>query len=51
MPVTDRGGQWGCETLGIPNFLDNRLIDEGKVVSLKRQPPFTPRKISGTRFC
>jgi hypothetical protein len=30
--------------------LDNRLTDGGKVVSLTRQPPFTPRKIPGTHF-
>jgi hypothetical protein len=28
-------------------FLDNRLIDVGKVVSLMRLQPFTPRKIPG----
>jgi hypothetical protein len=26
-------------------FLENRLTDDGKVVSLTRQPPFRPRKI------
>jgi hypothetical protein len=35
-----------------PTFsLDNRLTDGGKVVSLTRQPLFTPRKIPGTHFC
>jgi hypothetical protein len=28
--------------LKFPHFLDNRLIDGGKVVSLTRRPPFTP---------
>jgi hypothetical protein len=29
-----------------PHFLDKRLTDGGKVVSLTRRPPFKPRKIS-----
>jgi hypothetical protein len=32
-------------------FLDNRLTDGSEVVSLKRRPPFTPRKIRDTHFC
>jgi hypothetical protein len=51
VPVTDRGGPYGCETSRLPYFLDNRLSDGGEVVSLTRQPPFTPRKIPGTHFC
>jgi hypothetical protein len=51
IPVTGRGGPLGCETLRLPYFLDNRLTDGGKVVSLTRRPPFTPRKIPGTHFC
>jgi hypothetical protein len=31
--------------LRFPYFLDNRLIDGGKVVSLTRLPPFTPKNI------
>jgi hypothetical protein len=34
-----------------PHFLDNRLTDGVKVVSLIHRPPFTPRKIPGTHFC
>jgi hypothetical protein len=35
-----------------PTFsLDIRLTDGGKVVSLTRLPPFTPKKIPGTHFC
>jgi hypothetical protein len=30
---------------------DSRLTDGGVVVSLTRQPPFTPLKIPGTHFC
>jgi hypothetical protein len=41
----------GCETSRLPHFPDNRLTDEGEVVSLTRRPPFTPRKFSGTHFC
>jgi hypothetical protein len=33
------------EMLRFPHFLDNRLIDGGKVVSLT---PFTPKNIPGT---
>jgi hypothetical protein len=33
IPVTGRGGLWGCEMLRIPHCLDNRLINGGKVVS------------------
>jgi hypothetical protein len=50
IPVTDRGGPWGCETSRFPHFLDSQLTDGGEVVSLMRWPPFTPRKISGTHF-
>jgi hypothetical protein len=31
--------------------LDNRLKDGSESVSLTCQPPFSPRKISGTHFC
>jgi hypothetical protein len=34
-----------------PHFLDCRLTHGGEVVSLKRGPLFTPRKIPGTHFC
>jgi hypothetical protein len=29
----------------IPHFLDNRIADDGEVVSLKRRPLFTSEKI------
>jgi hypothetical protein len=45
--VTGREG----ETLRFPYFLNNWLTDDGEVVSLTSQPPFTPRKIRGTHFC
>jgi hypothetical protein len=51
IPVTGRGGPWACDTSRLPQFLDSRLTDGGEVVSLTRQPPFTPMKISGTHFC
>jgi hypothetical protein len=44
IPVTGRGGPWGCETSRFPYFLDNRLTDGGEVVSLSRRPPFTPQE-------
>jgi hypothetical protein len=42
IPVTSRGSPLGCETSRLPQFLDNRLTDGGKVVSLKRRPPLPP---------
>jgi hypothetical protein len=51
IPVTGRGGPQGCETSWLPHFLDNRRTDGGKVVSLTRRPPLTPRKIPGAHFC
>jgi hypothetical protein len=37
IPVTGRGGPYGCETSTFPYFLDNRLTDGGEVVSLTPQ--------------
>jgi hypothetical protein len=51
IPVTGHGGRLGCETSGLPHFLDNRLIDGGEAVCLTTRPPFTTRKIPGTHFC
>jgi hypothetical protein len=34
IPVTGRGGLYGCEMLRIPHSLDNRLTDGGKIVCL-----------------
>jgi hypothetical protein len=42
IPVTDRGGPYGCKTSRLPHFADNRLTDGGKVVSLMRRPSFNP---------
>jgi hypothetical protein len=46
---------WGVSVLvamkRFPHFLDSRLIDGGKVVSVMRRPPFTLRNIPGTHFC
>jgi hypothetical protein len=51
IPVTGREGPQCSETSKIPHFLDNRLTNGGKIVSLTRRPPFTPRNIPGTHFC
>jgi hypothetical protein len=40
----------GLREIEAPTFSEIRLIDGGKVVSLKRRPLFTPKKISGTHF-
>jgi hypothetical protein len=42
IPVTNRGGPYGCETSRLPHFLDNRLTDGSEVVSLKRRPRLYP---------
>jgi hypothetical protein len=44
------GDPYGCETLRLPYFLDNRLTDGGEVISFTRRLPFIPRKIPGTHF-
>jgi hypothetical protein len=49
--VTGRGGPLGCDMSRLPHFLDNRLTDDGEVVSLMRRPLFTPRKIPDTHLC
>jgi hypothetical protein len=50
MPVPDHGGPKGCEMLRVPQYLDNRLTDGGKVVSLTRRPPFTSQEGSWYSF-
>jgi hypothetical protein len=44
IPVPGHGGPQGCETLRVPQYLDNRLTGGGKVVSLTRRPSFTPQE-------
>jgi hypothetical protein len=46
IPVTGREGPYGCEMSRLSHFLDNRLTDDGEVVSLTRRPPFNPRRMS-----
>jgi hypothetical protein len=50
IPVTGRGGPYGCETSRSPYFLDNRLTDGGEVVSLMRRTSFTPQEDSRYSF-
>jgi hypothetical protein len=50
IPVTGCEGQYGCETSKLPHFLDNRLTEGGKVVSLTRRPLFTTQEISWYSF-
>jgi hypothetical protein len=42
--VRGREGPYGSETLRVQHYLDNRLIDGGKVVTLTRRPRFTPQE-------
>jgi hypothetical protein len=52
IPVTGRGGPYGCETSRFPYFLDSRLTDSGEAVSVNRRPAaFTPWEIPGAHFC
>jgi hypothetical protein len=51
IPVTGRGGPYGCETSRLPHFLNNRLTDGGEGVSLTRQPAtFYPQEDSWYSF-
>jgi hypothetical protein len=45
IPVTDRGGLYGCEMSRIPHCLDNRLTDDCEYVSLTHRLRFTLRNI------
>jgi hypothetical protein len=55
IPVIGPGGLWCSEMLKVPQYLDNRLTDGGKVVSLKHRPRSSPQKhyfsASDTHFC
>jgi hypothetical protein len=48
--VTGSEGPYGCETSRLPHFVDSWLTDGAKVVSLTRQPPFTPQEVSCYSF-
>jgi hypothetical protein len=41
IPVTGRGGPYGCDTSRLPHLLDSRLTDGGEVVSLTGRTPCT----------
>jgi hypothetical protein len=53
--LTGRRGLLGCEMLRIPQYLDNRLPDGGKIFSFKHRPRSKPQKhyfsASGTYLC
>jgi hypothetical protein len=55
IPVTVRGGIWSCEMLKNPRFLDSRVTDGGKVVSLTPPAALSSQtryfSASGTHFC
>jgi hypothetical protein len=44
IPVTCRGGLFGCNMSRIPHFVDSHLRDGGEVVSFTHQPCFTAQK-------
>jgi hypothetical protein len=50
IPVSGPGGPQGCVTSRLPHFLDNRLADGGKVISLMRRPLFIPQEDSWYSF-
>jgi hypothetical protein len=50
IPVTGLESPQDCETSRLPHFLDNRLTDCGKTVSLTRRQPFTPQEDSWYSF-
>jgi hypothetical protein len=50
IPVIGREGPQSCETSRLSHFLDNRLTDGGKAVSLMCRPPFTPQEDSWYSF-
>jgi hypothetical protein len=43
IPVTGRGGPYGCVTSRLSHFLDNRLTDGGDFVSLTRPAALYPQ--------
>jgi hypothetical protein len=55
IPVTGRGGLYGCEMLRIPHCIDSWLTDGGKFVSPTHRPRCAPQKhyfsASGAHFC
>jgi hypothetical protein len=50
IPVTGREGPYGCETSRLPHFIDSRLTDGGKIVSLMHWLPFTTQEDSRYSF-
>jgi hypothetical protein len=46
IPVTDRGGLYGCEMLRIPHCLDNRLTDSVRLSALRTGRALLPRNIT-----
>jgi hypothetical protein len=50
IPVTGRGGPYGCETSRLPHFIDNRFADVGEIASLTRRMPFYPPEDSWYSF-
>jgi hypothetical protein len=44
IPVTGHVGPLGCETSRLPNFLDNRLTDDGQVASFALRQRFTSQQ-------
>jgi hypothetical protein len=50
IPVAGLEGPQDCETSRLPHFLNNRLTDGGKIVSLTRWLLFTPQEDSWYSF-
>jgi hypothetical protein len=50
LPAIGREGPYECERSRLPHFLDNRLTDDGEVVSLTHLPLFIPQEDSWYSF-
>jgi hypothetical protein len=48
--VTGCEGTQVCDRLRLPHLLANRLTEGGKVVSLRRRPPYIPQEDSWYSF-
>jgi hypothetical protein len=48
LPVTGRGGPWGCKTSRLPRFVDSRLTDGARLSVLRAGRALPQRKCHST---